>query len=242
MANPGPAVAGIPNTELYISTGALQRVIYPAGGVFNTGPTFGNGTLGFQYYPAIYPVTATRIDGIYNWDAASAATTATAAVVYTAIAGIYSVFQSTNTAGTTNALTLLSGASTTVSLTYASNSAGSTQLVGSAVRPVSVPLNINMAPGEYFVAFGLSTTNSSVGLSTTALAQSISLMGGITAYTAAAYAEFSNATSSNSGLQGAQGVYSAATGALPNTLPTTAINQTGSNEQLGNFGFVMRNY
>jgi hypothetical protein len=187
-------------------------------------------------------LSATRLDGLFNWDGASSATTNTAAVLYTAIAGIYSSFQSTNTAGTTNAISLLSSGSQTVSFTYASNSAGSTQIVGSAIRPVSVPVNINMSVGEYFVAFGLSTTNSSVGLSTTALAQSISIMAGFTNITAVNYAEFSAATNASSGIQGAMGVYSAATGALPNTIPTTAINQTGANALLGNFAFVMRNY
>lgn len=238
--NPGPAIAGIPNTELYVSTGPLQRVVWPP--EFINGPAFGNGTLGFVYYPCNYPVTATRLDGLYNWDAASSATAATAADLYTAIAGIYTTFASTNTAGTTNALSLLSAGSTTVSYTYASNSAGSTQVIGSAVRPVSVPINIAMAPGEYFVGFGLSTTNSSVGTATTALAQSISVMAGLTNITAVNYAEFSNATTSNSGIQGAMGVYSAATGGLPLTVPLTAIAQTGANALLGNFAIVMRNY
>src|SRR5579863_8665167 len=101
--NPGPAVAGIPNTELYVSTGPLQRVIYPP--TQNTGPTFGNGTLGFQYFECTYPISATRLDQLVLWAGASSASAATAAVLYTAIGGVYSAFQSTNTAGTTNALT-----------------------------------------------------------------------------------------------------------------------------------------
>jgi hypothetical protein len=240
MANPGPAVAGIPNTELYVSTGPVQRVIWPP--EFINGPAFGNGSVGFAYYPCNYPVSATRMDGLYNWDGASSATAATAADQITAIGGVYSTFASTNTAGTTNALTLLSSGSQTISYTYASNSAGSTQVIGSAIRPMSIPININMAPGEYFIAFGMSTTNSSVGLTTTALAQSISVMAGFTNITAVNYAEFTNATTSNSGIQGALGVYSAATGALPNTVPLTAIAQTGANALLGNFAFVLRNY
>lgn len=241
MANPGPAIAGIPNTELYVSTGPQQRVIWPP--EFINGPAFGNGTLGFAYFPCNYPVTATRLDGLYNWDGAYTATTATAAVLITAIGGVYSTFLSANTAGSTTGLTLLSGGSVTASYSYSSNNAGNgSQLVGSAIRPVSVPVNINMAPGEYFIAFGLSTTNSSVGLTTTALAQSISVMAGFTNITAVNYAEFTNATTSNSGIQGALGVYSAATGALPNTIPVTAIAQTGANALLGNFAFALRNY
>lgn len=240
MANPGPAIAGIPNTELYVSSGPSQRVLWPP--EFVNGPTFGNGTLGFVYYPCNYPVQASRLDGLYNWDGASTASAVTAAQLYTAIAGIYSTFLSTGTGAATTGLSLLSAGSQTLSYSFASNNSGSTQMLGSAIRPVSVPININMGVGEYFVAFGLSTTNSSVGLTTTALAQSISVMAGITNITAVNYAEFGVATNASSGIQGAMGVYSAATGGLPLTLPVTAINQTGANALLGNFAFAMRNY
>lgn len=240
MANPGPAVAGIPNTELYVSTGPLQRVIYPTG--FTQGAAFGNGTLSFQYYNCQYPVTASRLDALFSQAIASSATTNTGAFLATAIGGIYQTFVSSNTAGSTNAISLLSAGSQTVSFTAASNSAGSTQLQAAAIRPISVPVNINMLPGEYLVAFGLSTTNSSVGLSTTALAWSLSIEAALTNQTALNYAELNAATNAASNLVGGWGVYSAATGALPNTAPITAINQTGANALAGNFAFVMRNY
>lgn len=240
MANPGPAVAGIPNTELYVSTGPLQRVIYPVG--FTNGNGIGNGTLSFQYYNCAYPVTATRLDCLLNMAQASSATTNTGAFLATAIGGIYQTYQSTNTAGTTNAISLLSAGSATVSFTNASNTAGSTQIQGAAIRPLSVPVNINMQPGEYLVAFGISTTNSSVGLSTTALAWSMSVQAALTNMTATNYAELNGTTNASTNLWGGWGVYSAATGALPNTAPVTAINQTGANLLDGNFAFVMRNY
>jgi hypothetical protein len=238
--NPGPAVAGIPNTELYVSTGPMQRVIYPTG--FTLGAAIGNGTLSFQYYSPQYQVTATRLDLLLNQIIATAATTATAAALYTAVGGVYQTFASTNSAGTTNAISLLSAGSQTGSFTWASNSAGQTNLSASAIRPISVPVNINMAPGEYLVAFGLSTTNSSVGLSTTALAWSLSIQAALTNQTGVNYAEFTAATNASSNLWGGWGVYSAATGALPNTAPVTAINQTGAAALGGNYAFVMRNY
>lgn len=239
--NPGPAIAGIPNTEAFISTGPQQRVIYPTG--FTNGGAIGNGTLSFQYYPCNYPVTATRLDLLLNQLIATAGTTATAAALYTAIGGVYSTFVSMdNSGGTTGAVSLLSSGSATNSFTWASNSAGNTNLSVSAIRPVSVPININMQPGEYYVGFGLSTTNSSVGLSTTALAWSLSIQAALTNQTAVNYAEPSAATAAGANLWGAWGVYSAATSNLPNTVPTTAINQTGANALKGNFAFVMRNY
>jgi hypothetical protein len=240
MANPGPAVAGIPNTELYISTGPAQRVIYPAG--FTNGAAFTNGSLSFQYYNALMPVSATRLDCLFNMAIASSATTNTGAFLATAIGGIYQTFQSTNSAGSTNAISLLSGGSQTISFTAASNSAGSTQLITAAVRPISVPVNINMGAGEYLVAFGVSTNSSSVGLSTTALAWSMSIQAALTNQTATNYAELNAVTNASTNLVGGWGVYSASTGALPVTAPITAINQTGANALAGNFAFVMRNY
>jgi hypothetical protein len=238
--NPGPAVAGIPNTELYVSTGPLQRVIYPVG--FTNGAAIGNGTLSFQYFSPQYPITATRLDLLLNQLIATAGTTATAAALYTAIGGVYSTFLSTGTGANTTGLTLLSGGSQTASFTWASNSAGNTNLSVSAIRPISVPINLNVSPGEYFVAFAVSTSNSSVGLSTTALAWSLSIQQANTMQTAVNYAEPLAATTANSGLYGAMGEYSAATGGLPNSLPVTAINQTGAPALAGNFAFVMRNY
>lgn len=240
VVNPGPAINGLPNSEAYISSGALQRVVYPPG--YSLGSVVGNGTVSFQYYPCNYPVTASRVDLLLNQLIATAATTATAAALYTAIGGIYSGFLSTNSAGTTSGLTQLSGGSATGSFTWASNSAGNTNLSVSAIRPVSVPMKINMQPGEYFVAFGLSTTNSSVGLSTTALAWSLSCYGALTNQTAVNYAEPLAATNASTNLLGGMGLYSAATGSLPLTLPSTDINQTGTNVSKANYAFVMRNY
>lgn len=238
--NPGPASALTPNVEAYISTGPVQRVIYPTR--FTNGNAIGNGTVSFQYYPCNYPVTATRVDLLLNQLIATAATTATAAAVYTAIAGVYSTYATTNTAGSTAALTLLSQGSTTNSFTWASNSAGNTNLTVSAIRPVSVPVNVNMQPGEYFVAFGLSTSNSSVGLSTTALAWSLSVQADLDMQTAVNYAEPSAATNASSNIYGNMGLYSAATGTLPISLNQSQINATGANQLDGNYVFVMRNY
>ena len=173
MANPGPAIAGIPNTELYVSTGPLQRVVWP-NQVSTVTFAAVNGDVLLNYFPCNYPITATRMDALLNVIVASATTTATAAIAITANAGIYSSFLSTNTAGSTTAASLLSWGSTQTTYSYASNSAGLTMLITAGIRPVSVPININMAPGEYYVAFNMSTSQSSVGLSTTALGFSMS--------------------------------------------------------------------
>ena len=137
---------------------------------------------------------------------------------------------------------MLTGGSTATTYTYASNTAGNTQLTAAAIRPISIPININMGPGEYYIAVGLSTSASSVGLSTTALNFSASIQAPLINQTAVNYAEITAATTAAGGLYGGQGVYSAATGALPLTVNVTQINQTGANLLAGNFVWVMRNY
>ena len=73
-------------------------------------------------------------------------------------------------------------------------------LVTAGLRPISVPININMAPGEYYVAFNMSTSQSSVGLSTTALGFSMSHECGL-GLSATNYADnFTAVTSSAQGL------------------------------------------
>lgn len=238
--NPGPATAGIPNTELALNTPPVSRAIVPQG--FSNGAAFGNGSLSFNYYQCLEPLTATRLDCLFNWAGATSATANTGAVAMTAYGGVYSLSQVTGTGGTTNVLTALSIGSTQTTYTYASNNSGNSQLTASAIRPVSVPVNLNMGDGEYFVAFGLSTNSSSIGTATTALAQSISIMAALTNQTAVNYAEFTAATTANSNLYYGMGVYSAATAILPGSVPVTAINQTGANLLAANFAFVMRNY
>lgn len=193
----------------------------------------GQGSASLQYVRPEVSVTATRLDALFAWAAASSATTNTAAIAISAWAAIY-----TRNAGT---LSSLSSGSTQTTYTYASNTAGNTQLISSAVRPISVPININMAPGEYFVAFNMSTNSSSVGLSTTNLAQTISVMGGNQLQTANNYAEFTNQTATSMGLLSGMGVYSAQTAGLPAAISLSAINQTGSALSAANIGLVFRN-
>lgn len=222
------AVVGVPQ-----SAGALQRFINGVEGITNlTAP--GQGSLSLQYLEVQWPVTGTRLDLLVSWAAASTASAVTGAVVISAYGGIYS-----NSAST---LTLLSSGSTQTTYTYASNSAGQTQLITGAVRPISVPINMSVTPGEYFVGFNFSTNSSSIGAATTNLAQSISVMGFANVQSALNYAEFTVQTNASSNLYGAQGIWSSAGTGLPTTIPVTAINQTGANQSAAQFAFVMRNY
>lgn len=223
------AVLGVPQ-----SGGAVQRLISPSGYTALTAP--GQGSLSIQYLDCMWPVTATRMDLLVNWAAATAGTSNTVAHVISAYGAIYSNVSSAS------ALTLLSSGSTQTTYTYASNNSGNSQLTAAAVRPVSVPMNVSMTPGEYYVAFNYSTNTSSVGAATTNLGGTFSVMGYNTNQSAVNYAEFSAATTANSGLYGAMGIWSSAGTGVPSSIPVTAINQTGANQSAAQFAYVLRNY
>lgn len=223
------AVLGVPQ-----SGGAIPRLLGQVGFTNLTAP--GQGSLSIQYLDCQWPVTASRMDLLVNWAQASAGTSNTAAIVISAYGAIYS----NNTAS--SALVSLSSGSTQTTYTYASNSAGQTQLITSAIRPISVPMNVSMTPGEYYVAFNFSTNSSSVGAATTNLGNTISVQGWNSNQSALNYAEFTAVTTANSGLYGAMGIWSSAGTGIPVSIPTTAINQTGANQSAAQFAYVFRNY
>jgi hypothetical protein len=219
-------------STITVSASNLTRLIFPDNNLTPIS-AHGNGSASFQYVPIQWPVSGTRIDALMNWQGASSATTNTMGIALSAYAVIY----------TRNGASLssVSSGSTQTTYTYASNSAGQTQLLTAAIRPVSVPVNFAMTPGEYFVGFNMVTTATSIGLSTTNLAQTVSVMGGNLLQTAANYAEFTNQTATSVGLQNGMGVYSAATTGLSGAYSISGINQTGAALSQGNIAVVLRN-
>jgi hypothetical protein len=211
----------------------LTRLIIPAGNNLTEISAPGNASASFQYAPVAAPVTGTRMDALVYWSGGSAATTATCAVALSAYAAIY-----TNNAGT---LSSLSSGSTQTTYTYASNTAGATYLTNPAIRPISCPVNFNMAPGEYVLGFNMVTATSSIGLSTTNLGQTLSMMGPYQLSSIANYAEFGANTATSTNFPGGVGVYTAATTGLPGAPSFAAIAQTGSSSSQANIAIVLRN-
>jgi hypothetical protein len=179
-------------------------------------------------------MSASRLDALVSWVGASAANANTMGIALSAWAAIF--FKN----GTS--LSMASSASTQTTYTYASNSAGNTQLIAGAIRPISVPINVLASPYEYYVAFNFSTATSSVGTATTNLGQTLSMMGGNQIQTTANYAEFTAATASSTNLYGGMGVYSATSAGIGTSLAFSNIVQTGSSLSQANFALVLRNY
>jgi hypothetical protein len=211
----------------------FTRFIIPAGNNLTEVSAPGNGSASFQYAPIANPVTGTRLDALVYWSGASAATTNTCAFALSAYAAIY-----TNNAST---LSSLSSGSTQTTYSYASNTAGHTELTNAAIRPISVPMNFNMAPGEYVIGFNVITATSSIGLSTTNLNQNISMMGPYQLSSIANYAEFGQNTATSTNFPGGVGVYTAPITGLPASPSFAAIAQTGSSSSQANIVLVFRN-
>ncbi len=211
---------------------AITRLVYPSGNLTAISAP-GNATISVQYVAVNWPITASRLDALVAWSGASSATTNTCAIAISAYAAIY----------TRNASTLssLSSGSTQTTYTYASSTAGQTGLTQSAIRPISVPVNVSMTPGEYFVGFNFITATSSVGLSTTNLGQTLSIMGANQIQSALNYAEFGNATATSSNLYYGMGLYTAASTGMPASIGLASISQTGASLSQANIALVFRN-
>ena len=220
-----PSVAGALVTR--------SRSIYPGEKFLTAVSAFGNGSLSIQYMPVYAYLSGTRLDALVSWSASSSGAANTAAIAMTAIAGIY----------TRNASTLssVSTGTTQTTYTYASNSANWSS-INSIMLPVSVPVNINMTPGEYYVAFGFSTNSSSVGTATTNLAQTVSMYGANQLQSALNYAEWLAGTATSVNLFSGMGIFNATTAGLPATIGFASINQTGTNLSRANIAIVIRNY
>lgn len=226
----GLSVSTIGST-IIVYANTLTRMIWPSGALTAVSAP-SQGSISVQYVPVDWPVTATRLDALVSWSGASSAASNTGAVVISAYGAVF----------TRNGATLfsLSSGSTQTTYTYASNSAGASLYVP-AIRPVSVPMNVSMTPGEYFVAFNFSTNSSSVGAATTNYGQTLSMMGGNEIQTAANFAEFTNATATSTNLYGGMGIYTASSAGIGASLALSNIAQTGSALSAANVALVFRN-
>lgn len=219
-------------STISVMQGAVTRSMWPNQALTAVGSP-GQGSMSIQYFPADGALTASRLDALFAWQGASAATNATMGIAVSAYGVVY-----TRNAGT---LSSLSSGSTQTTYTYASNTAGNTQLLTNAIRPLSVPVNMNFSQGEYFVGFNFSTNTSSIGATTTNYAQTLSVYGGSNIQSAVNYAEFTNQTALSNNLYQGMGVYSVQTAGAPVTVALSDIVATGASLSQANIALVFRN-
>jgi hypothetical protein len=210
-----------------------QRLQWPPGNLTAVA-AMGNGSFSINRIQMYDNVSATRVDVPFLLSVSSSATANTWGLRVTAFACVYTKNGDT--------LSSLSSGQVQWSTSLASNTAGGTQIIAHAIRPMSVGFNMNFTQGEYYVGFGISTNTSSAGTATTALNQTWSVMGGpIYSSAVPQVGEFTATTNASTGLFGGQGVYSAAISTVPPTVSLSAINQTGSYYARANMGLIFRN-
>jgi hypothetical protein len=193
----------------------------------------GNGSFSIAYRDVNVPVSATRVDMPFFWSQASSAAANTVAIAMTVLCGIY-----TRNASTLNTV---SSASTQTTYTLASNTAGITAFSVARNLPISIPMNVNMSRGQYYMGFGISTTFSSIGTATTTAAQTISAIGVPQGSSAVAWVDnITRASATSVGMFSGHGIYSAAVNSVVPAISLSAINQSGSYFHRANIALVFR--
>lgn len=212
----------------------ISRFMWPQYGGLSVITTAAQGTMSIQYMPLQANLSASRMDVVMSFAPASSAAANTAGVAITQRVGIFS----------RNGLTLnsIATASNQQTISWASNTGSYSSIAGP--RYMSVPLNVNIGPGDYYVAYALSTAQSSIGTATTALAPGLSIMGvgGFSLFgTAGVHASNWGITATSNNVYSGMGVYSAQVATNFGNLSLSAIGQTGINVSKANFWFQFRN-
>jgi hypothetical protein len=213
----------------------LSRVIVPnyAGLTMLSAPTNASASVNVVTLPYL---SGSRMDLLLYQSLASSATANTYGQQLSIYMGIY-----TNDTLNSRLMSLSSG-STQTTYTLASNTAGATQILGSGIRPISCPVNFSVTPGEYFIAANLVTNTFSSGTATTALGQTLSIVGNtMQSASWAMVQDYAVATANTNNSLQPSGVFSAASTGLPATISYSQMTMTGASRLQANFAVVMRN-
>jgi hypothetical protein len=203
------------------------KMLFPEFGEMTAVTAPGNATMSFRFIGLQGYVTATRADIMVGRSFSSSLGAGT----QTLQESRYMVIYTKNAASFSS----LSSGSTQTTWTMASNTAGQTQLTQAAIRLVSIPININMPPGEYFIGINLITAGTAVSLTQ-------SIYGGNDMQTASNFAEMGSTTNVTTGqIWGGMGLYSAASTGMPAALSISGILQTGANLSAANVAVLFRN-
>jgi hypothetical protein len=177
-------------------------------------------------------VSFSRVDIPVSVSLATAATTATNAIVISAVGVLYS-----RNASTLNAIV---GQSSTTTISYASNTGVFSSLSGP--RLMSFNLASRLSAGEYYFGFQLSTNTSSVGASTTNLGGTIGMIYGST-MTAAPWRLISAdpTVSTINEMNPMQGMNSVSISATSQTHQASQVTVSGTQLQRAGLMVILRN-
>jgi hypothetical protein len=182
-----------------------------------------------------FDISGTRMDILMYQSLSSSAAANTYAQAWSIYMGIYS-----NDTAASRIYSLSSG-STQTTYSNASNTAGVTQIIGSGVRPISCPINFTMSEGQYAVVANWVTTASSIGAATTALNQTLSVVGNpIQSASMAIVPEYDVVTGATNRFTYPMGMLNVASTGIPASISYSQINMTGLSLLRANFFVVMR--
>jgi hypothetical protein len=202
---------------------------WPQGAISSTRVTQGTGSI--QRFDLPGAVTFSRVDIPMLFSMASSATTNTGAMAVSSALILYTRSGST--------LSPILGTLDNTTYTWASNTSNFGSVTGP--RLVSFPLASALYPGEYYAYFHFSTKSSSVGLSTTNLAVSASLIVHST-YSASNWADFGQNTANSSGIALGQGTISSLVSNSTQTIQMSQVTASGAAMFVANFPLLFRNY
>lgn len=160
---------------------------------------------------------------------------------YGQVMSVYAMILTNDTVN--NRLMSLSSSSVASTYTLASNNAGNTGIIGSGVRPITCPININATPGIYYLAFNVSTNTFSSGTATTALNRTASFIGRnvIASASFAMVSNYTQATANTVNRFFPQGVVSGgASAGIPATISHSQMTMTGLSHSQANLAFYLQ--
>lgn len=177
------------------------------------GTSMGQGSLSVQYMPLACYVSASRVGAFVTVSVASNAAS-TGQIGISAWLGVYSLSGST--------LSLASSQSTTYAQSWSSNTTGSVH----GPRRVSMAMNMNGTPGEWWCGIVMSTSSANLG-------NTVAMAGGLI-IGSNNFADFSVASTVTMGQPFGLGIYSTTTNGVPASIALSEISQTGTNAQRAN--------
>jgi len=193
----------------------LSRYDYPEG-IFAPLSTISNGQLSINhmYQPFNVTGTAIKIGGSLSGSTSTSATTASANM--SLWMGIYTL------SGSTISLASSGSAVHAFQWSHSASSTGNTSVNG--VRQLTVPMNINMTPGEYWIAAVITSATTYTGAAFTLYGNSVMP----TAAGAAALTPIGSNTTAARDAMLMQGYYSTTTTAGPASIANSQINNTSA--------------
>ncbi len=198
-------------------------------GIFTSLNTIGQGSLSLMAFDCPYNVTATRvrIGGSRSCVTNTSATTASCNLSLNM--GIYTLNGST--------LSLASSGSANNGFQWSQTGSSTANSSVNSMRELTVPMNINMTPGRYWMAAVISSATTYTSLAFT-------IYGNSAIASAASNALMAPNGNTSVGRPAFpwQGIYTAATISCPNAIQTDGINfSSASNVQRANFYFQLLN-